>query len=102
MDDYHEFCDAHEANIEERHQYQLPNYFSITKGRLAMSTPTPLTTTTRAGAGPSTPWGNGSGSTVKAQVLIAFNPIIEFFEELRTNYQGVEIKKFHTLQEFYR
>jgi len=51
-----------------------------------MSTPTPLTTTTRAGAGPSTPWGNGSGSTVKAQVLIAFNPIIEFFEELRTNY----------------
>jgi hypothetical protein len=64
----------------------LPNYFSITKGWLVVSTPTPLTTTTRAGAGSSTPWGNGNGSTINAQVLFTFNLIIEFFEELHTNY----------------
>jgi hypothetical protein len=40
MDDYHEFCDAHEVNIEEWHMYWSPNYFSITNGRLAASTPT--------------------------------------------------------------
>ncbi len=48
MDDYHEFCDAHEADIKERHQYWLPNYFSITKGQLVASTPTPSTIITKA------------------------------------------------------
>jgi hypothetical protein len=100
MDDYHEFCDAHEVNIEEWHQYWLPNYFSITKGQLAMPTPTPLTTITRVGMGPSMPGGGSSGSIIRARVLPVFHPVTEFFEELHTNYQGVKIENFHTLQEF--
>ncbi len=70
----------------------VPNYFSITKGQLAMSTPYPLTIIIRVGVGPSTHGGMGNGPTVKARVLIAFNPITEFFEELHTNYQDVKTK----------
>jgi hypothetical protein len=65
MDDYHEFCDAHEVDIEEWHWYWSPNYISITKGRLVTSTPTPLTIITRVGAGP-TLEGDGNGLIVSA------------------------------------
>jgi hypothetical protein len=66
MDDYREFCDAHEADIEEWHRYWLPNYFSITKGQLVAQTPIPLTTITGVGAGPFTSRGGGNGSTIRA------------------------------------
>jgi hypothetical protein len=55
-----------------------------------MSTPTPSTTITWAGVGPSTHGGGGNGPIVKARALPAFNLVIEFFEELHTNYQGVK------------
>jgi hypothetical protein len=100
MDDYHKFCDAHEVDIEEWLQYWLPNYFSITKGLLATSTPTPSTTITWAGVGPSILGGGGNGSIVRAWVFPTFNPTTEFFEELCTNYQGVKIEKLRTLQKF--
>jgi hypothetical protein len=64
----------------------LPNYFSITKGWLAMSTPTPSTIITWAGVGPSTLGGGDNDPIVKARVLPTFNVVIEFFEELCTNY----------------
>ncbi|CAM6017023.1 unnamed protein product [Sphagnum balticum] len=97
MDDYHEFCDAHEADIEEWRWYWLPNYFSITKGRLAMPTPTPSTIITGAGVDPSTHGGGGSSLIVRARVLLVFHLVTEFFEELHTNYQGVTIEKLRTL-----
>jgi hypothetical protein len=97
MDDYHEFCDAHEIDIEEWCRYWLPNYFSITKDLLATSTPTPSTTIIGAGANLSIPRDNGSSLTIRARALPTFNLAIEFFEELRTNYQGVKIGKLHTL-----
>jgi hypothetical protein len=46
----------------------------------------PSTIITGAGVGPSMHGGNGCNPTVKARVLPAFNPVTEFFEELRTNY----------------
>jgi hypothetical protein len=46
--------------------------------------------------------GGGSSTATKAHVLFTFNFVIEFFEELRTNYQGVKIDKLHTLLEFQR
>jgi hypothetical protein len=55
MDDYHEFCDAHEVNIEEWHMYWSPNYFSITKGQLVVSTPIQLTIIIRANVSLSQP-----------------------------------------------
>jgi hypothetical protein len=70
----------------------LPNYFSITKGRLVASTPTPSTIIIGASAGP-TPGGSGNGLIVKAQVLPAFDLVTEFFEELCINYQGVKTEK---------
>jgi len=75
----------------------LPNYFSTTKAWLAVPTPTPSTTITRAGAGPSTHGGGGNSPTIKARVLLAFNLVTKFFEELCTNYQGVKIEKLFTL-----
>jgi hypothetical protein len=42
---------------------------------------------------PSTP----SVTMIMAQVLPIFNPVIKFSKELHTNYQGVKIKKLHTL-----
>jgi len=97
MDDYHEFCDAHEANIEEWCRYWSPNYFSITKGRLATSTPTPSTTITGVSVGPSNHRDGGNGLIVRAWVLPIFNFVPKFFEEFCTNYQGVKTKKLRTL-----
>jgi hypothetical protein len=97
MDDYHEFCDTHEADIEEWDQYWLPNYFSITKGRLPMPTSTPSTTITGVGVGPSMLGGGGNGSIVRARVLLVFHHVTELFEELHINYQGVKIEKLRTL-----
>ncbi len=67
-----------------------------------MLIPTPSTTITGASVGPSTHEGGGGDPSVKAQVLLAFNPVIEFFEKFRTNYQGVKTKKLHTLPGFQR
>ncbi len=51
-----------------------------------MSTPTPSTIITWAGVGPSTLGGGDNDPIVKARVLPTFNVVIEFFEELCTNY----------------
>jgi hypothetical protein len=98
MDDYHEFCGSHEADIEEWHCYWSLIYFYITKGWLVMPASTLSTIITRAGAGLFTFRGRGNDLTIKAQVLPTFNPVTKFFEELRTNYQGVKIEKLHTLE----
>ncbi len=86
MDDYHEFCDAHEVDIEKWRQNWLPNYFSITKGQLITLTPIPSTIIIGDGLGPSTLGGNGNDLIISAWVLLTFNPIIEFFEDFHTNY----------------
>jgi hypothetical protein len=99
MDDYHEFCDAHEVDIEEWCQYWSPNYFSITKGQLVALTLTPSTTIIGVGVGLSTHGGGGNNPAFRGWVLI-FNLVINFFKELHTNYQGVKIEKLHTLLEF--
>ncbi len=78
----------------------MPNYFFITKGRLAMLTPTPSTTIIGAGVGPFMPRGGGNNLTVKADAFFTFNPITKLFEELHINYQGMKTEKLHTLQEF--
>lgn len=80
----------------------MPNYFSITKGRLITLTPIPSTIIIGDSLGPSTFGGNGNDLIISAWVLLTFNPIIEFFEDFHTNYQGVKIEKFRTLLEFQR
>jgi hypothetical protein len=55
-----------------------------------MLTPTPSTTIIGASVGPFTPRSGGNDLTIKAWAFLDFNPIIEFFEELHTNYQGVQ------------
>jgi len=75
----------------------LPNYFSITKGQLVASTLIPLTIIIGVGAGPFMPRGGGSSTITKAQVILTFNLVTKFFEELRTNYQGVKMDRLHTL-----
>lgn len=72
----------------------VTNYFSITKGWLIMSTPTPSIIITWVGVGLFTHKGKSSGPIVRAQVLPAFNLINEFFEELHMNYQGVNTNFF--------
>jgi hypothetical protein len=50
--------------------------------------------------GLSTPRGGGNGLTTREHVLFAFNLVIKFFEEFRTNYQGVNTEKLCTFKSF--
>jgi hypothetical protein len=63
-----------------------------------MSTHTPLTTIIKAIESP-TLGGGGNSPTIRGWVP-TFNLVVEFFEELRTNYQSVKMEKLHTLQDF--
>jgi hypothetical protein len=50
------------------------------------------------GVGPSTRGGGGNSPTIKGSIPV-LKLVTKFFEELRTNYQGVKIEKLCTLQE---
>ncbi|CAM6099169.1 unnamed protein product [Calypogeia fissa] len=78
MDDYHEFWKAHDVEIMAWKDYWSPKYVSMTYGGVV---------------GTSTPEGS---------LPPAFNPIEEFFEVLKKNYQGVRTEKLKSLQEFQR
>ncbi|CAM6104817.1 unnamed protein product [Calypogeia fissa] len=78
MDDYHEFRKAHDAEITAWKDHWSPKYVSMTYGGVA-------------------------GTTSSSRSLPpAFNPIEEFFEVLKKNYQGVRTEKLRSLQEFQR
>ncbi|CAM6082310.1 unnamed protein product [Calypogeia fissa] len=78
MDDYHEFRKAHDMEIMAWKDYWSPKYVSMTYGGVV---------------GTAAPEGS---------LPPAFNPIEEFFEVLKKNYQGVRTEKLKSLQEFQR
>ncbi|CAM6082588.1 unnamed protein product [Calypogeia fissa] len=78
MDDYHEIWKAHDAEIMAWKDHWSPKYVSMTYGGV-------VGTAAPSGSLPPT-----------------FNPIEEFFEVLKRNYQGVRTEKLRSLQEFQR
>jgi hypothetical protein len=64
----------------------VANYFSITKGLLAPSKPTPSTIIIGVNGSIFMPKGSGNKMIIKARILPTFNLVTEFFEEFHTNY----------------
>jgi hypothetical protein len=113
MDDYHEFKRAHEIQIEKWWLYWFPNYVFVTTRIVAPSgvTTIPITSSTSGSenatssgaikSGGTTGGGSVGDSTNAWGPWPIFNPIVEFFRELRWNYQGVKIEKLWSLQDFH-
>ena len=94
MDDYHEFRKAYVADIEIWRQHWSPNYVSITYGISAAAMPVATPAASSSGTSQSgTPAGSAStpssSNVAGSGAMPVFNPMTEFFEVLRQNYQGV-------------
>ena len=101
MDDYHEFRKLYYIEVEAWRACWSQNYVSATGG-LGINPVVGVATTATSRAsssgtttlGPSTSTTTigvsaGTSSVVVARVQPPFNPILEFFRTLQTNYQGV-------------
>jgi len=109
MDDYHEFRCAHEIQIKEWQLYWSPNYVSITKGIMAPSGAMTILGISSArgngntsGGGSTRSHGTTKGGGERTSIGTqgpspTFNVVVEFFHELRQNYQRVRIEKLQSL-----
>jgi len=101
MDDYHEFKCAHDIQINEWQLYWSPNYVSITRDIVALSSATTIlginlasgnksangNRVTESGrttkSGGTTKGGSAGASTSTQGPLPIFNLVVAFFHELR-------------------
>ena len=97
MDDYHEFRRDFDAEIESWRQYWSPGYVSITLGGVGAIGASGADAGTPAKAVASTSTVGGVTPPPPS-----FNPMTEFFLQLRKNYQGVRTDKLRSLTDFER